>query len=167
MRITSNDLVINTNGVDFKALLDDWRWLVDESYTPVVISAFGDLFLEGKDGAMYRLDTGMGRVSKVANSREEFRSLMTKPDNAGEWFMPTLVLELKSRGRTLGPGECYSYKVPPILGGNVEVANFETTDLQVHFSVLGQIHHKVKDLPDGTSIRDIKVSEPDRADASR
>jgi Domain of unknown function (DUF1851) len=158
--ITWNDLTINPYDVDFNALLADWRWLVDESYQPLVISAFGDLFLEGKDRSMFWLDTGMGTMIKVAGSPEEFKSLMVIPEKTGEWFMLPLVIDLKVSGMNLGPGQCYSWKVPPVLSGTTEVSNVEISDLHVHFSILGQINRQVKDLPPGTSIRDIKINVP-------
>jgi Domain of unknown function (DUF1851) len=71
--------------------------------------------------------------------------------------MPPLVAALKLGGIKLGPGQCYSYKIPPVLGGKIEASNFDATDLLVHLSILGQIHHQVKDLPSGTSIKDIKI----------
>ena len=159
-QITWTDLTINPYNVDFDVLLEDWRWLVDKSYKPLVISAFGDLFLEGQDGSMYWLDTGMGKLIKVASSPKEFKSLMVQPENSNAWFMPPLVMDLKAKGMNLGPSQCYGWRIPPALGGKAEASNLEITDLQVHFSILGQINSKAKDLPAGTSIRGIKIEEP-------
>lgn len=152
MRITWNELTVSPDGVDLPALLDAWRWLIDETYEPVVISALGDLFLRHDDGRIFWLDAGWGKFTEVAASGEEFKAEMVKPENASEWFVPQLVGELLSAGLTLAPGECFSYKVPPVLGGQIEVENFEPTDLQVHFGILGQVHEQVKDLPPDTQI---------------
>ena len=57
----------------------------------------------------------------------------------------------------LGLGQCYSYKLPPILNGPIEPSNIEPADLPVHFSLLGQIHRQVKDLPEGTPIHEFKI----------
>jgi hypothetical protein len=80
-----------------------------------------------------------------------------QPENANEWFALQLVGNLLTSGIRLGPGECFGYKVPPVLGGEVNLNNFEPTDLQVHFGILGQIHRQVKDLPHGTPIGEIKI----------
>jgi hypothetical protein len=88
---------------------------------------------------------------------DEFQQLRQQPEQADQWFIPQLVGDLITSGVRLSPGKCYSYKKPPILGGEIEPANFEPTDLSVHFSVLGQIHRQVKDLPPGTKITKIRI----------
>lgn len=82
---------------------------------------------------------------------------MVKPDKANEWFVPQLIGDILTSGKRLAPSECFGYKVPPVLGGEVQPDNFEPTDLQVHFGILGQIHRQVKDLPPGTPIGKIKI----------
>jgi hypothetical protein len=86
---------------------------------------------------------------------------MVHPENAAEWFNPQLVGDLLAQGRRLRPGECFGYKIPPILGGEAQPGNSEPTDLEVHFEILGQIHRQVKDLPAGTPIGGITISEPE------
>ena len=78
-------------------------------------------------------------------------------DNANEWFVPNLVGDLLSSGKTLGPRQCFGFKIPPVLGGEIEPDNFEPTGLSVHFGILGQIHLQVKDLPPGTPIGEVKI----------
>lgn len=156
MRITWNELTVPLDGVDLDGLLSEWRWLVDESFTPVLISALGDLFLRDGEGRIFWLSSGWGKLTQVAASAAEFKQLMVQPENAAEWFVPGLVGDILTAGQKLEPGECFGYKTPPVLGGQIEPDNFEPTDLQVHFGILGQIHQQIKDLPPGTSISDIE-----------
>ena len=44
--------------------------------------------------------------------------------------IPNLVGDLLSSGKTLGPGECFSYKVPPVLGGEIDPDNFDSRTCQ-------------------------------------
>jgi hypothetical protein len=74
-------------------------------------------------------------------------------------MLPGLIVELRKAGKTLGPGQVYSFKNPPVLGGEYEVDNFEPMDIEVHFSIFGQIHRQVKDLPPGTPITGMKLVE--------
>jgi hypothetical protein len=158
MRITWNELTVSPDGVDLDCLLSEWRWLVDESFRPVVISALGDLFLRHDDGRIFWLSSGWGRLTEVARNAEEFRRLMAQRENAEEWFIPNLVGDILTAGQRLGPGQCFGYKAPPVLGGELAPDNFEPTDLQVHFGILGQIHRQIKDLPPGTPIGEIKIA---------
>lgn len=157
MRITWNELTVSRDDVELDGLMSEWRWLADEAFQPVVISALGDLFLRHEDGRMFWLDAGWGQLTEVAASAEEFKRLMVQPENTDAWFAPQLVGDLFAGGKRLGPGECFGYKIPPVLGGKIEPDNFEPTDLQVHFGILGQVHRQVKDLPPGTPIRDTRI----------
>jgi hypothetical protein len=60
----------------------------------------------------------------------------------------------------LAAGVCYSCKTPLSLGGQLEADNFERTDLQVHYSILGQLHQQTRHLPPGTKIDSIKIESP-------
>ncbi|MEM1069044.1 MAG: T6SS immunity protein Tdi1 domain-containing protein [Planctomycetota bacterium] len=159
MRITWNELTIDPDGLDFDSLLEEWRWLVPETMSPVVVSALGDLFLRDQDDSIHWLDTGTGQLSRVADSPNEFKQLMQQPDHANEWFIPQLIGDLIESGAVLGTGECYSCGVPPGLGGEFTVDNVKPTDIRVHFSMFGQIFFQTKDLPPGTPIDNIRFGD--------
>jgi hypothetical protein len=159
MRITWNELTVNFQTPGADDLLNDWRWLLGNSMRLLLVSALGDMFLADAEGRIFWLDTGAGQLQQIAGSEKEFKQLMQQKENADQWFIPQLVGDLMDGGMRLGPGQCYSYKKPPVLGGEIEPGNFEPADLSVHFSLLGQLHRKVKDLPPGTKISDIKIEE--------
>jgi len=77
---------------------------------------------------------------------------MQQPDHADEWFVPQLIGDLIVSGKLLTEGQCYSYELPPMLSGKMELSNFEPTDLLVHCSMFGQIGRQIQHLPDGTKI---------------
>lgn len=58
---------------------------------------------------------------------------------------------------TLGPGEIYSFKVPPVLGGPMTVEAIEKIDFVVGLNILGHIHDQVRTLPTGAPISGITV----------
>lgn len=157
MRITWKELTVDFQKPGADDLLDDWRWLVGNSVCLLLVSAIGDMFLADTDGRVFWLDTGTGQLQQIAESVGEFQRLRQLAEQADQWFIPQLVGDLIASGIRLSPGQCYSYKMPPILGGEIEPNNFEPTDLSVHFSLLGQIHRQVKNLPPGTKITNIKI----------
>jgi hypothetical protein len=55
----------------------------------------------------------------------------------------------------LGPDQCVGYKVPLFLGGQDVVENLELTDLDVYWSISGQLRHGALSLPPGTSINEV------------
>ena len=161
MRITWNELTVGFDPSKSDALLADWRWLVGNDVQLVVVSALGDLFLRDREGRILWLDVGAARLTPVADSAEEFKRLMQQPEHADEWFVPQLIGDLIVSGKKLNDGQCYSYKVPPMLSGKMELSNFEPADLLVHYSMFGQIGRKIRDLPEGAKIDSITTTNDD------
>ncbi len=158
MAITLDDLTVNFNHLQREAILDDWRWLIGTSKQPILLSAVGDAFLQDPDdGSVHLLDVGAGEVGFIADSVEAFKPLLSDSQFVTDYFLPGLVVKLRSAGKTLQPGEIYSYTKPLALGGELSVENLEATDIPVHFSVLGQIYRQIADLPEGATIGEVKI----------
>lgn len=152
MRITWNELTVGFDAIKSDALLGDWRWLVGDDVRLLLVSAIGDLFLKDAEGHILWLDAGAARLNRVADSADEFKRLMQMTEHADVWFVPELIGDLIVSGKCLTPGQCYSYQVPPMLGGEMELDNFEPTDLLVHCTMFAQIGRQLQDLPEGTKI---------------
>lgn len=151
--MTLDDLIVDRAGIAPDSLLIEWRWLVGPIAKPVLITALGDLFLCNEHGAILHLDTCSGLLSQVAGCDDEFRSLLTRSDLVDQWFFPQLVRQLKADGMDLSPGQCYGYKLPPVVGGATEVSNMEPMNLLLHFGLSGQLHRGVRNLPEGMPVR--------------
>ena len=158
MRITETDLFAATNQLVEKDILQNWKWLLKADYEVFKISTFGDLFLSNKKGEIFILQTDFANLKQIALNSQEFYNSCHKQGNLQDWFMIDLVSYMKQSNVALKSGHVFSYKKPPVLGGNYEPENFEQTLIEVHFSLLGQLHEKVKDLPDGTPIGEIKFN---------
>lgn len=156
MKITWNELTVQFDE-DGEDLFDAWRWLIGNTTRPILIAALGDAFLQESDGSVWWLDVGAGKFEKIADSEDEFKKAIAA--NVNDWFLPQLLGDLLTSGVTLDRNECFSFKKPPVLGGDYSLENMEPTNLSVHFSIMGQIHQQVKDLPDGMPIRSIKISD--------
>ena len=153
-------LRIETAGIPTESLLSDWRWLVGPSYTPLLITAFGDMFLRDGLGQVHFLDLMSGEFKQVAISQNEFDRLCDDKEKRRNWFLGFMFTEVRRELGDLSPGECFSCKIPLSLGGQLEVENLERTDLQTHYSILGQLHRQTKHLPPGTKIDSIRVDPP-------
>jgi hypothetical protein len=143
-------LTIKIDGLSFDLLLSDWRWLVQPSFAPVLMTAFGDLFLRDEAGCVHFLDLMAGEFKQVAASKDEFDLLCDDREQRRIWFIGFLLMELRKLRGDLLPGQCYGCRTPLSLGGQLDAGNFERTDLQTHYSVLGQLHRETKHLPPGT-----------------
>lgn len=167
MKVGWKEMTVSPDGIDIDELLSDWRWLVDDSFSPVVITAMGDLFLRDAEGQIHWLDTMEGKLTRVAASAANFKKLMQQPEHAQEWFMPQLVGDLMTLGICLDEGEVYSCEHPLALGGELVPENIEPCDIYMHMSLQGQIHEQIKDLPPGTEISGITMKGPSLIDRIR
>jgi hypothetical protein len=150
-------LTAKTDGIAVETLLSDWQCLVQGRFTPVVMTAFGDLFLRDEAGRVHFLDLTFGKFDPVAASQEEFDRLCEDREQRRSWFIGHLVMELRKLHGELAVGQCFGCKIPMWLGGKMEASNFERTDIQVHYSVLGQLYEQTRNLAPGTKIHDIKI----------
>src|ERR1022692_368071 len=87
-------LTLQTDGLPFDSLLSDWRWLVLPDFTPVLMTAFGDLFLRDQSGYIHFLDLMSGEFRQVAESQEEFKRLCEDRERRRSWFVGFLLTAL-------------------------------------------------------------------------
>jgi hypothetical protein len=156
--MTLDDYIIDHRGLDWSSLLRDWSWLLPTTLTVWIMNRFGDLFIVLDDGSVHWLDVGGGTMEKIAESREDFMVRIDQDENANQWLMIPLVGRLVAAGVKLGSGQCYSYKQPPVLGGEYAVENTCVLPITAHYAAYGSIHKQIKDLPNGTRLV-LKVTE--------
>jgi Domain of unknown function (DUF1851) len=161
MQISAKDLTVGFEHVDREALLSDWEWLIGPHRLPILISAVGDAFVQDtRDGTVHQLDATFGELDPVAADDQELRALLGDREFVMDRLAVQLYGDLRQAGLELGPGQVYSWKVLPALGGEIALENAEVADLEVHFSITGQLHRQIKDLPVGTPISEIRIEEP-------
>lgn len=156
MPLTMNDLTISPEGLDRNSFLSDWDWLMTEKMQPILLTAMGDVFAEGKSGIVYYLDMVEGTVHEVTENFEDFKKLLTDSEFVTSFMFPNRIVEYREAGLQLEKNQVYSHKQPLVLGGADELENVVTTDVSVHVSLHGQIHQQIKDLPEGASV-EIKI----------
>ena len=152
-------LTISLDGIDGARLLHDWQWLLCGSHRLLAITRMGDAFVEKADGEVIFLDTLEGALKQTAPNQNSFFKLLKAGALDPTWFNPDMVALLEARSDHLASGQCYSYKIPPVLGGSFESANVKAVSAMVHFSVMGQLHEQIRHLPPGTKISHFKIVE--------
>jgi hypothetical protein len=129
-----NDYLIAHSGKDWARLLKDWVPPLPERYQVWLVNRLGEPFVVLDDQSVQKLDVGSGSCVPVARSREHFAQLLDSSENADHWLRIRLVDACRRSGMTLGPFECYGFKMPPTLGGKYEASNLRPTHLAIHFS---------------------------------
>lgn len=159
--MTLNDLTVNFSHLDADKILEDWSWLIGSRRVPILLAASGDAFVQDKDSMIIHfLSTSNGTIEKVADSSAEFETLLRDKDFVGKYLSVQMVGTMYQTGRRLQKGKIFSFKKPPILGGEYKVDNIEESDIEVHFAISGQIHMQVAGIPSGTSIGSVILKQP-------
>jgi hypothetical protein len=146
------DYLIDQSGIDWPRALASWSWLLPREFTLWLVNRFADLFLVLPDGTVHMLDVGVGTLTKLADSRDEFCAKIDEDDNANEWLMIPLVDRMVAAGLVLQPGECYGFKRPPVMGGDYAVENAGPLPVWDYLGACGSIHEQLRDLPDGSQV---------------
>jgi hypothetical protein len=156
MKVNLDDLTVKIKDVSVDRLTEHWTWLIGTDKTPIMVSAIGDMFLQGHNKKIYWLDVGGGEHKLIAERIQDFEEKLKNIEQVNEWFMIDLTTELRLSDKQLNEGQLYSYKKLPILGGDYTADNFAPLDIEEHFRYTGDIHKQIKDLPDGTKV-EIKI----------
>lgn len=161
MAISVSDYLIDQDGIDWPETMKSWSWLLPADFTLWLVTRFADLFIVLPDGTVQMLDIGAGTLSKVANSRDDFCNKIDEGNNANEWLMIPLVDRMAAAGVVLQPGQCYAFKVPPVLGGDYTVENCGSLPVEDYLAAFGSIHEQLRDVPDGSEVVLKVVNKPD------
>ncbi len=115
------------------------------------MNRFGDLILILPDGTIHKLDVGGGSIAKVAENQDGFCKKIDEED-ANDWRMIPLVNRLVARGVDLLAGQCYSFLIPPALGGEYTVENTVVLSVGEHYGLYGSYHDQWRSAADGMQV---------------
>ena len=156
-----NDVTVNFSHLKPKSILSDWAWLLGKSKLPILLCASGDAFVQDKKSfEIFFLDVWNANLKKVANSTDELMAQLKDGEVANEYLSIQWVGDLLKSGLRLDKGQIFSLTKPSVLGGDFDISNVEVTDIEVHYSINGQIHKQVKNVPAGATIDGIKIKPP-------
>ena len=145
--------IVNFDGFSVEKIVEEWKWLIGNNLTPILISCIGDLFLIDTDEKIYWLNTGEGKIEFIAKNRNEFNDKLTDKTLVNELFMCDLVEQIFDSGILLAENQLLSFKKLPVIGGKYKVENFYKLTIEEHFSITGEIHRQLSSLPDGTEVK--------------
>lgn len=159
--ITTEHLVVTLSPESSACILDEWTWLIGMEKRPILATACGDVFVEDTlNGTIYFLNVSVPEFSQVAATKQAFEKLFVEPSFVDDHLHPDLVAMLRGENLVLKENQIYSFSKPLSLGGKITPKNIEITDVEVHFSLAGQIESQIFDIPVGSPISGIKIGRP-------
>lgn len=163
LSITTAPLVVRLSLEAKETVLDEWKWLVGGEKRPLLATACGDVFIEDLlEGTIHFLNVSASELSLVAETKQAFERLLTEPSFVDAYLHPERVDMLRGKGLLLKKDQIYSFSTPLSLGGQISADNIDITDVEVHFSVAGQIECQIADVPVGAPISGIKIKRMPR-----
>lgn len=113
--------------------------------------------LERGEPLVLMLEPGTGEALEIPATLADFHNdvLVNLSDAAlasnfySEW--------LAAGGAIPDSNQCIGYKVPLFLGGDDTVANLEAINLEIYWTICGQLIKGTRKLPPGTRIKDISI----------
>jgi hypothetical protein len=142
-------------GVNAPELLlrENWQWALGERpLRPVVLTPFGDWFLEEGDGlAIFFFETWWGSLEPIG-PRRDLPDAVRDPRNRQRWFFESQLRLLREQKRLLRPGLCYGWEVSPGLGGSTGLDNIVPTAIALHQHLQSRMACLARSVPLGTRV---------------
>lgn len=146
--------------LDVSRLLEQWRWLCDQSVTLVARNGFGDLFLRTNDGKILWLNVGCGTLTEIAESELGFEHALEESAERELWFAEGQLVAFAEQGLKLNDLQCIGFKTPVVFAESRSVPdNAYVADLYEQVSFLGDLHRQIADVPNGGKVR-VKIGQP-------
>lgn len=121
--------------------LSAWSWLPDlADKIPMVTSAFGDVFLQAKDGSIWFLDLVDGTLTKEWPDVVAFRRTLNTAEGQDRYLLADLVQHAERVDLIPEPTEVLSFTVPPVLGGALGTRNIRVVGLEECLRTASMLH---------------------------
>lgn len=135
---------------------DAWGWVGIDPQEVVKENEFGNLIIRDFSDRFWRLCPEDVYCEIIAESIEEYNSLIKNEEFLEDWFMSAMVQEAEGSLGKLEPGFKYHMVIPGVLGGEYGASNVEVAPLIEIIRFSGGIGKQIEELPDGAQI-ELKV----------
>mgnify|MGYP000745988269 CR=1 FL=1 len=152
------DYLLDTDSCAWDKLLLPYAERLPQNHKVWLANQFGDLFLIAEDETIHLLNATTGAIGQIAENKESFFTALA--ENLDELLYVHLINQARERGLTLEAGQCYSFKVPLILSGELAVTNIQISDLATVYAFIADLAAQVKGLPEGMPVN-LSLSDPE------
>jgi len=139
-------------------IVAEWLWLIPSTVSILAVTKFGDLLFRSDDERIVFLDTLDGSLSDLGCYEKE----IINSDHFFESHRDLLSVDrccvCAERGMKLEAGQCFGWKVHPMLGGKFEFENIGRFSVRVYEAITGQLARQMYAKPQGFRISGLKLS---------
>ena len=124
---------------DVASALALWPELSCRRIRPLLITAFGDIYVEADTGEVLVADTIDLVCSHVADSVRQLQQMFSDPEWAEEKLITDLVLLAHERGVARASNQVFSIAPHPCFTGNIQAEQLLPMDLQIWHHICSQL----------------------------
>ncbi len=132
---------------------ESWGWTGLDPAAVTATNAFGNVLVRAADGAYWRICPEELSCKVVAGNDAEFDALLGSEEFQIDWQMTRLVRIAQTALAPVAEDRCYCLKIPAVLGGKYDAANFGTISRRELIAFAGDIAEQIKHLPDGANVK--------------
>lgn len=142
--MNERDLLLDARLYDLPVLLQEWRWLIPDDYTPLQISVLGDWVFQAPDGSLWLLSIVEGICSQIAADQDEYRQRSQSLDWLNQVFLYDWQLKAASIGLLPNDQQCLAWRLHPLHGGRFDPRNLHIQDMHDYQPRLGRLHRELQ-----------------------
>lgn len=132
---------------DISAALSLWPELAGRGIRPLLVTAFGDIYVETDTGEVWVANPIELECSLVTNSVQELQELFSNTEWADEHLITNLALLAKERGVSRDPHQVYAFAPHPSFTGSLHVEQLIPMDLNVWHHISCQLRTAQQSAP--------------------
>lgn len=123
--------VANPSNESIATALALWPELAGKRINPLLVTAFGDVFVETVEGDVWVAQPLELTCERVADSVASLQRMFSDPEWANERLLTQVCLLADERGKKRADHQVFAVAPHPSLGGKIRVEMLMAMDLQV------------------------------------
>jgi len=132
---------------DLSAALSVWPELANRRIRPLLVTAFGDIYIETDTGEVLAAKPIELECIHVCDSVDELQELFSKPKWAEEQLITDLALLAKERGISREQHQVFAFAPHPSFTGILSIENLMPMDINIWHSISIQLRGAQQGAP--------------------
>ena len=121
------------------AALRLWPELAGMRIRPLLVSAFGDIYVESSAGDVWVAQPLELSCEQVADSVDSLQKMFSEAARAQERLLTEVVLLAQEKGKSRAESQVFAVAPHPSLGGVIRVESLVAMDLEVWHHICSQL----------------------------
>jgi len=137
---TPNEEAIN-------AALSVWPELAGRRVRPLLVTAFGDIYVETQEGEVWAAKPIEIEFVKICNSVLELEELFSNPEWAEENLITNLVLLAEEKGIKREAHQVFAFAPHPCLTGSLDIEHLMPMEVNIWHQLCSQLGNAQQGAP--------------------